>query len=331
MALALGVTLVIAAPWVAAISHRDGHLTISGAGQYARGSSPVFGEGAKQRLQPLKAPPNGRLYIGEDPVYEFARFSPAPWSPWDGWQGLKFQAITCFRTAAKTLQGLHSLDAFALLLGGLVVTALLALPLRQRLRTADGLLSLWLCATVALYLGGYVFVLIETRYLWALAGLLAAMCVRALGGLGDSLPGLSPGVAPSLRRAAAALLVVSAGISVLVTVDAWRGPSGLGAEGRWFKQAAREMAVKGPFASNLAIEGTSICYWSNETFLGWFRSTASDAVAEELRPFGPVQVLVLDDEALADRLEASPVFRRVGRMPPGAGSHTARLFELSAP
>jgi hypothetical protein len=353
-ALAAIVAVALAMPWIAAISLHDGTFTISGAGRGGRASAPVFGEGTKPAVPFLRRPSDGHLFVGEDPLREFPEYYLPRWSPLDGLRGLKLQAVTVFRNAATSLALMRSFDGAAVLMAGLLVTGLLVFPLRPRLAGVEGWVSLWLVASVCMFAGGYVMMVVMDRLLWPVCGLLVAMTFRSLGGLADELtcrsgqqtrlpseqgePGsISAGgeatagrsaLAGSARPAAAVLILASIGLAALSTIDAWRGPAGNAADATWLRQAARDLAPAGPFASNSHGGGLAVCFWADRPFVGVFTATTPEALAAQLRPLGSPEVLVLDDEPLADRLEASPLFKPLGRTPPSEAHHNGRLFAI---
>jgi hypothetical protein len=191
-----------------------------------------------------------------------------------------------------------------------------------------GLLPLWVVA----------------RFLWPLWSLLLAVfaCVLSrVAGEEGAAPssGVTDGGPPWRRRLAcvlaAALLLSTAGEAArYVFLDEW-GTLSKGEEATRLRLLAGNAGLRGAVVTNKAgqwsednwYRGLFATYWANPTgevraqFLGEFLGRDPNRIAEELRPLGPLTVLIFGDEAMVKELGRHAGFENLPRPPQGKGPH----------
>ena len=324
--------LLLAGPWIALISHRDGRLTFGGADRLAE----PFIVADKARWQGMPAlriqqPRQGRTNVWESPS-EIAEELIRPFRL-SGEQRTRYRLTAAWNNTGQTLTILRDVDGLGLLLGGWGLTLVLAC-LAFRLPSPHGALCWWSCASTAVFLAGYAALLVEARYFWPVWGLLLAMLAHALsvicgsgrGADSSQAAGRPEGRWRRLRRAAQLgagvvlfVLLTSLGQRVWATVRQWARPGGAGDEFAWVRFAGdnclaqaggdcRRTPQQPPVAANFWHYGLFTCYRRHEVFLGAFDSRDPDQIASELSAYGPTRVFVFDDDELADRLRSDRRF-----------------------
>jgi hypothetical protein len=273
---------------------------------------------------------------------------PPLWSPWDSAAALNCQAATLAGNLQATWKVLRSWDSFGLLATGFCL-GLLLFAFRPGFSAGDrGTFLLWAYGSIIIYVLGYALIVTEDRFLWPVAGLLLAIFLVGLSIMRTgchtvSRRAVSPGTvclssahpAPvqpgdkvwhphskdflnvlraNFSAALAVSLLLSLGLHALAVVQDWRGPCGRGAEADWIRDSAQQFDVGVPVAVNLdgSSLGLAAAFWTGREFLGVSPADSAAAQARDLAPFGRVEMLVYDDQSLADRLDADPSFRRLG-------------------
>jgi hypothetical protein len=180
------------------------------------------------------------------------------------------------------------------------------------------MLRLWSCLSVALFVGGYMLVFLQDRYLWSIWGMLLALAV-----VGPALPearasgeglagfGYRAVTGPALglwHRLLLVVLVASIAMNVGKTFWEWTGPSGKNVWTADWKRAGAQFAPGCRFAASEQGLGLFITYWSSGVYLGELTGKTPETIARELAPFGGVTVLVPKGVPLAAALSASPMF-----------------------
>ncbi|MDP2895951.1 MAG: hypothetical protein Q8Q12_05245, partial [bacterium] len=305
-ATAMAGTLLLALPWVAVISVHDGMLTVGSAGRFARDFSPTGM--ARPDTFPhhlLHRPRAGRMAVTENPIE--VRASRPLWSPLEGLKGIKYQMFTLFRNGIAALGHLKSADPAGLLMCGLIVSFLLLFPLRHSMASKEGVVRFWALASVAMYVIGYCLLVIYSRFLWPMWGMLVALSIRVLGDLQRGSERQSadehseqhaalPNATRTIRRKAlTALLLISIAYNVLLTIEDWRSYEG--EEANWFRESARKLHVGAQVAANEYSPGLYVSYWNDSVFLGQFAGDSPEEIAEELSAYGRTSVLVFKDIA----------------------------------
>ena len=331
---------VVSLPWAAIISAHDGSLTFSSAGRCTRAWSAIPDDALG--LLPhklLQWPRAGRMTCWENPI-EVRH----PWPTWSLAErgGLQRQAKAIFLNVYDALADLKQVDAFGILLcGGALGTFLGICRLRWSLSTREGIVRLWISASIALYVAGYALILVQNRYLWPIWGLLLVLSMHVLGadllrvrcpsGRGEPEQGERDRHRAALGGVLTVCLFASVGYTAVLTAYAWSGPGGAGTEADLLKDAVRTLRIEGVVAANRWGLGLDASYWGGATFLGRFAGTEPGAIAEELAPYGRTCVLVFSDEALGDELARSPLFTVLGHAPLDRRGRSLRAFEFRPP
>ena len=272
----------------------------------------------------------------ENPVEIAGNWS--EWSPLDGARGARHQLLTIFREGIKTLTYLKNADALGLLMCGWLILPCLYMKSGFPIARHEDAACLWACVTVGVYAGGYAMIYSEQRFLWAVWGIMLAAAIAALarlGGKSDGLQHAAPApdsTASSRRRLArnclAGIVLASISYNVLATVNDWRGPSGLGRDADWVRDASRAAVGARQCASNDWYTGLYSSFWARTTFLGRIDGRSAEAVARELLPYGDTRVLVYEDSALSRGLSESPVFSRVADSTNPVGRRQLAVFDF---
>ena len=228
---ALAGFLLLALPWIAAISWRYGALTISTAGPRAHAVLAPDNPSREHRWT-MTVPPDPYVLEFENPETMPYRF----WSPLADRRCFLHQLRIVYHNLFGTPPGayppVHGLLAtiadFDLL--RLSIVALLAAPLaaaRLLERSRQRLIVAWLAATVALYCAGFLPVFYIPRYIQPLAAPLCLALALLIALHTRFLP-------PALRRAAAGVVFFS------FTASAWNSiPGDARATGQYRILAAR--------------------------------------------------------------------------------------------
>lgn len=308
--------VLVAAPWIGALSWKYGRLTW--------GTSAAINHAVTRYAGPyvttLHNPGPGRVTIWETPEAIPFRY----WSPWESREAAEFQAAYAWRTAKTIRDSLARFDAaglsIVLVFGGPLV--LLALGDHRELRR-----SAWIAAVAAIYCSGFLFVYFTYRYV---EPFLKPLCLLACFGVASSLAARieagawpSPAAARGLGRAAIGAVLLSFALHVGVPFEPHRihEPDGTrfndvtvdSRPHRALADGIREHGLVGPLASDLYWAGMYVSYFVGETYAG------SPAEEEDLAAFEAglvrtgVRTLLLDrsgrfTEAFATNPEWSRAF-----------------------
>ena len=317
-AMGLAAFVVVIAPWVGAISVRDGTVTISSAGRHVTAWSVLPVPKPRGAHQELDHPREGRLTSWENPVEVRRPWS--LWSPFDGRTGLRYQATMIRENLRRLPQFLNTADVWGLLPVSFVFAVVFLLPLRETLKTDDGIQRVWACLSVLLYLGGCVVLVMSSRYLWPIRGLLLALAIAGPGvrwrrEVEDAR--IAAGRTLVLwHRVLVIVLVICIGLKVEETFDDWRGPLGKHAVSAAWKQAGEGFVPGCRFAATHYSPGLYATYWARGVYLGEVVGKTPEAIALELAPFGGVTLLVYKDDALGAALASSARFPRLDLQSP---------------
>lgn len=215
LSLAAGVAGVffVALPWIAALSWRHERPTWSTVGRIAHAAvGPHVPPGiAHHPLEGLRAPPPPHRSVWERP--EVLPYS--DWSPFDSRAMATHQGRLIEVNALKIQEHLASWDLTGLTLLALLLAPLAAWLARRRLPPGapPALLewSVWVPATVALHVSGYLLVYVEERYLRTfLLPPVLLLLVGGAGTLGHALGArVGPGGAQRLKLALTLLVCAS--------------------------------------------------------------------------------------------------------------------------
>jgi hypothetical protein len=282
--------LVVAGPWIAALSVKYGKPTFS---TVARIAHTVIGPKDKPRYHPLgdlHEVPAGHIHVWETPE----ALSYNHWSPLDNLQYFVHQAAYTLGAIQRVIRDVGSFDLLYLSIPALLLPPLLIARRKDR----DGaFLAIWFLTTVAIFALGFTLVFYERRYivtlLWPMTLIYClAFCLEKL-----QLP----------RRKAAALAVlalVSFGMySFSCCQTVWK-------QGRIDYGGYRRLAAviepdcgSGPIAyAGRRHEGLYLAYHMNKPFLGWMWTPKEDNVGDveaALRQHGAKTFLVDSDWKLA--------------------------------
>jgi hypothetical protein len=310
-ALGLAGMALVSLPWVTVLTTREGRPTFGSASRHAdlfiasmlTGDMPIY---------PPQRPREGRINVWEDPSEISPELMARAQRPL-GWRHrLKMLEFNADQLAWMARRG----DPLLVLSVGWIGAAIVPL-LRGRRRGGERELGAWSLASAAIYAAGYVLVLLESRYLWPIWGLLLAMTARVVGGAGDDAP------ARARRTAASALLLAALAATTLASVRHWCGPSQQRQNWAHLAQRSAELQRGKLSASNLWHAGLYASFLADSPYLGQVSSRDPQAIARELAPFGPVRLLVLSDPDLARRVAGSGLFTR---LPGPAGDPAFQAF-----
>ncbi len=165
----LGAAVAVALPWIGALSWRYERPTWTTVGPVARAvTGPHLPPGLmpEHPLEGLRAPPPPHRSVWERP--EVLPYPPG-WSPFESRALAAHQLRLIVANAALAREFMASWDLVGLTLLALVLAPVIAWALRRRPpRGAPaqlGLWCVWVPATCLVYVGGYVVVYVEERYL----------------------------------------------------------------------------------------------------------------------------------------------------------------------
>ena len=309
-----GVALV-AGPWVVAVSVKEGRPTIGSVTRLADAFVYSIKTGQNCPLYRVQTPRPGRINVWENPTEIPQDYVDAARPPEN------YRSRILLANGNELNNMLRWFDPIVPLAVGWVIVVL-SIPVQLLLRAVDwrgpqtprkgrpvGTLGvprrIWLAGSVAVYAGGYMLVLMESRYLWPIWALLL---VLTLGVLGAS-PG---GRAGRWRLLAPALLLGAVAGAVAMSLYPWFDPSptSKGADWRQMAKASSGLQSNQLTAANVWHEGLYASYRADSPFLGVIEGQDAEEIARGLRPFGPVRVLVFNNAKLERMLESSGLFRR---------------------
>lgn len=317
-AVSLVALAIVASPWIAVISRQDGHLTISSAGKHWSAFSPVPADKPRTSERLLQNPRPGRMLVWENPVE--ARQPWPIWSPLDGLSGLRNQVLQIARNLLVLRNYLGMADLLGLLPVSFVFAIIFLFPLREVPQSHGRILRSWVCLSVALYMGGYMLVFLQDRYLWPIWGMLLALAIagpdvpelRTIGNgrVNVGYRSVTGSTFALWHRLVILVLVTSIAMNVGRKFYEWTGPSGKHAWTAGWKRAGSQFSPGCRFAASEQGLGLFITYWSTGAYIGELSSKTPEGIARELAPFDNVTVLVPKTITLplAAALSASPLF-----------------------
>lgn len=292
VAWAIGIVgfLLIAGPWIGVLSVKHGRPTFSTVAKVAHS---VGGPSDMPRAHPtdeLRAVPAGRITVWEVP-------HTLPYNHWSPLASRSYFIHQLKVVWSNLLKICATLTAFDLL--HLFPAAFVLLPLAF---LAQGNLkplprTIWLWLTVGLYLGGFLPIFYEGRYIypfvWPLCALYLFDVLAGREGLGSVATELPSRTRKRVLTMAAALCAISLSWPILYELQAnLRNPAR-----RIWRDVAAEInqgGLHGPMASSpgLKTEGMITAYLANEPFLGPAAGQTVAEVEATLQKFG-VQLLLV--------------------------------------
>ena len=299
LAVALAVLGLVAAPWIAAISMRDGTLTFSSAARHWSAWTPFPAPKPRLAYRYLQEPREGRTTTWENPME--VRHPWSVWSSFDGLGGMTSHARTIVQNIRNLPYVLGTVDWLGLLPAGFVVALVLLVPLRDTLKTTQGILLLWTCLSVLLFLGGYMLAIVLSRYTWPIRGLLLALVIAGPAFLGHG------GGDRVARWHRVLLFVLLACLALKVEETFYHARIQRSISASW-KDAGEAFVPGCRFAGAEYMSGLYVTFWARGVYLGELDGKTAEAVAEELRPFGPATVLVPRDHGLTRALASDATF-----------------------
>lgn len=157
--LGLSVFFIISGLWAGTISEKYGKLTISTAGEYNQAfmgpeylKNPVFYMGL------FKPPTKNSTSIWDDPSY----IKMNHWSPFDSIESFKHQLKLIWRNIVYTAIIIESFFLIAFL----IIIAIILFILKSNAQQPIKDKFIYLLITMFIYMGGYLLIIPEWRYLW---------------------------------------------------------------------------------------------------------------------------------------------------------------------
>jgi hypothetical protein len=161
--------ILIGLPWIAAISAKYGKITMGTSGPRTYAYAGPHSRGDTLGPQGLVAPPNATaISAWEDPSYDMLE----SWSPFESRENFLYQT----RIFLRSLKNVANFASQFSPLSIPVIAVFLILAVRGR--DIDRLILL--PGTMAVYVGGYLAIWVEERYIWLLCILLAVMAGMVL-------------------------------------------------------------------------------------------------------------------------------------------------------
>ena len=298
---AMGVAVVVCAPWILAISAQFGRFTTSTAASLAARSWPVGPEVLLEGSYPhyaIQQPPQGRIGAWENPAE-----AKGEWPRWHSREGVGWTLgnqmkvisynlqMTFLGDTRRTRSGpeylapyLSRFDLLMTLVFGWA--AALGIAALSRWSGPARWLWLWGALAAAVYLGGYVLLYLYERFTWGLWGIMVALAAGVLARLSE--PPLRPArpatkkekapplPSPSPGRTASVILAVlvlgSIGFRLVQRFLEQTGdPISEPRMGAWIRQASAGFAQKGQGARIVSSDwpkGLYFAYWTGSVFLG---------------------------------------------------------------
>lgn len=312
--------LLVATPWIAAISSQDGKWTISSVGKYSCAWS-AFPDGNwdERPIRSLQQPREGRISTWENPME--IPFAWPLWSPFDGPDAMKKQLQRVHENLLR-LPARMSADEKGLMALGILLVLSQLFPLKASLSTALGKLRLWGGLTALLYVGGYVPILVFDRYLFPIWGMLIVLCVSGPGFDESSSLARKESAADAkhspprslLAKGHLLYLAVLVGALLLSLGNRLRAelrPNGMVDQSAAFKTVAEELNHRAPLAANDWNRGLHVAYWAGSRFIGAVSGKNPEKIARQLISFGRPVLLIFRDKEFMETLAASPLFAPV--------------------
>ena len=322
VAVTMAVLLLVAAPWIAAISHQAGKPTFSSSGAIGHAIVGPGQTGDQPYITTIHPVPPGRVTVWEDPSRE-----PYPyWSPLGSRALMDHQLRLLKQNVIATLAVVSAIDPLRLGLLGVLAT-LLMLAARRTVRPEHAVGACVVLLLPMLYLPVYTG---ELRYLLLLVPILVAAALRLAAALDVHLFGrFRANLGPCCAIIAAASLASALPIGAAVLARGWTDPElatarqilrGLAKAGLPFGPPGTGIASTGTTAAGPWRVGLDTAFLGTGTFNG---NAARLPPPDALRTLGIRYVLTApDDDAATATL--GPSARRI--LPELAG---ARLYDLA--
>ncbi len=279
LGLALGGFALTAAPLVILLSSLNGGFTIGKSGPI---NHAVVGPNDILRTHPVvfgvPTPPHVTIWETPD------QLPYAYWSPFASRSYFDHQVAIAARNSIEASKTLAGLDVAGLGLGSLIV-GLILVGIRREANRDAVTATVWLAGLLGLYLGGYLLVAFEPRYVQSFA-LPVLLCTAAL--LASRLV-----IRPPMAWLVAAAVAASLSAAWIPRVnDHLRSRAS-----PYLREVARElraMGFQGPFAATSWYHGVALAYFSGQPHVG-FPPDADPAVdATRLREAGVDWLVVFD-------------------------------------
>jgi hypothetical protein len=318
----------VGGPWIAVLSLKSGHFTISTAGTFNHyGTGPLDCVDPGVAWRPHAVSP-GRVAAWETPETLIS----ADWSPFASRALLVHEVKHIHRNLGEILAVLGDFDMLAIVPGILFLAPVLALY-RQGRGGGASCPIVWPVMTVAIYAGGFLPLFFQARYLEA--ALWPLCCTLTLGVLVDA--GRSAAAFPRLRPLAPlalAMLCLVAAFSfaahpALDVAQSIRRPHATGAQCRELGERLRARGCRGPVAAcdAAAHQGLYAAYHASVPFLGVVESPTTAGVEDSLERHGAKFFVVNSKWGLCDNFLRETDWHMVFRSTAADGS----VFVFRAP
>lgn len=155
----LGAFLVISGLWVGILSDKYGEFTISTSSEYNHAIQGPEYDGHPVYYLGLIRPPNpSAVSIWEDP----ASVRLEDWSPFESWKYFKFQYQIFIWNLNKSLILIEYFSVLSFLIIIISLWFIFRPGVNKSVKERLG----YLLVTMFIYIGGYLFIFVESRYLW---------------------------------------------------------------------------------------------------------------------------------------------------------------------
>jgi hypothetical protein len=308
LAIAVGIlgAALVAGPWIAVLSAKQGRLTLSTAGDVNRYAiSPEDGPRGLLVSRHLWTPPPDRVSVWEHPE-ELAWPS---WSPLDSADHAVFQLKLAARNVWEIAGYLRTYDIFCL---AIILMAGAPIVMWRVRRTADGWLRVaWLPATIVLYGSGYLLMVVNTRYILPVIATLAWLYCVYLASLLHKHVARPPSAVPHRRVlgvALAAVLLASFGLPVAARLAS----ESVHPYARPYRQLAAHLTADGylgPIACTNYDLGLYVAFHTGQPYLGRPQHQDPAECLRELEEYGARVFLVDCDSPLWDSFDGGGAFR----------------------
>lgn len=277
-ALAMAGFVLLAGPWVGVLTWRYGHFTFSTSGSRAHA---IVGPAGMPHWG-LASVPDPYLTAWENPETVQYQF----WSPFDSREHWMHQMAVIRKNLRLMGKTLTEFDALKLAPAGLILAMIGWVWIERGARWK----LLWLLATMALYVAGYMPVYFASRYVWYLMvpmSLVASLWVVLHAGTRW----------PPVRAVVGALVLASFAAGAVIELRSLFNEPVPGAYRR-LAQEILKLGLTGPIACSDRAHGRFMAMFTGEKYLG-FPLEADAAVADrKLRESG-VKILVISARAQA--------------------------------
>jgi hypothetical protein len=296
-ALAFAGFLVVAGPWIVAISLQDNKLTIGSSGHY----SATYSRLARLRIG-IPSPPPQPLEQGRFSHWESPRDPVSNEPPPVSGSPTRDRIMDLAHNAQLIARNFRHLEPTGTLFSALIFCAFLLAFGWRLLEQRQALVLVWLLLLGCLFAAGYIPLLVERRYLWPANVLMLAFTAGTAATLVPRLlrSGTTFGAASAALALFAMLFMTR---SIVVNYQELRD-WGDGRSIRAFAEAVRERHAGHCLVSNRFAYGLAMTHWGDLRLLGTLQqwdSASTDALVSE---FGPLLALVSGDSLLAEELSS---------------------------